>query len=360
MASRHFLLLPARGQAQLRLAVGLPVVVDVLAFGGPPANDAFPRVCVLRVLFFPRLDIAQASGAETFRLPFRTHPGFFCFIVSGSGTADGGIFAKHKPGKAGFCRRREGLPAAARAMDFFHGEEKIIRGERIHAEKRLLGGHPQMTLFLVYAFSAYYFFLAWTSRKQVELKHSVYRFGLILVFFVLLSLVQVLPTAEFLQNTSRGKLGFAAAAKDSLPPRALWTFFMADLFLPTYESWQFWEFRCYMSVGGILLAALGLFTRPGGQAAFFRVLAVAALILALGENTPIYEAFYTLVPGFKFFRVPARFLLLFVFAVSVLAAYGFSAFAGDGSKPSEPKRGNAAKKFKHADLRSVLYARPGV
>ncbi|MFQ5715586.1 MAG: hypothetical protein ACE5GQ_00635, partial [Nitrospinales bacterium] len=208
----------------------------------------------------------------------------------------------------------------------------------------LFGGHPQMTIFIVYAFSAYYFFLAWTSRKQTALKRSVYHFSLVMVSFVLLSLIQILPTAEFLQNTSRGELGFAAAVKDSLPPRALWTFFMADLFLPTYESWQFWEFRCYMSVGGIMLAALGLFARPAGQASFFRVLAIAALILALGENTPVYEAFYTLVPGFKFFRVPARFLLLFVFAASVLAAYGFSAFAGDGPKQSDPERVTAAKK----------------
>ncbi|MFQ5671513.1 MAG: YfhO family protein [Nitrospinales bacterium] len=207
------------------------------------------------------------------------------------------------------------------------------------------GGHPQMTLFIIYASSAYYFYLAACRREQRELKLSLCRFALVAGLFVLLSLVQTLPTMEFLQQTGRKTLDFAGATKDSLPLKALWTLFMPDLFLPSYQSWQYWEFRCYAGVGVLMAAALGVSVRPLKKTVFFQGLAALALVLALGENTAAYKAFFTLVPGFEFFRVPARFVFLFLFAVSVLAAYGFSALFGAQSGDAAFGKTSIAKRL---------------
>ena len=209
----------------------------------------------------------------------------------------------------------------------------------------LFGGHPQITLFIIYASSAYYFYLAACLRDRKELKQSLFRFALVVGLFVLLSLVQVLPTMEFLRQTGRKTLDFAGAAKDSLPLKALWTLLMPDLFLPSYRSWQYWEFRCYAGVGVLMAAVLGALFRPFAQTAFFQGLAALALVLAFGENTAAYKAFFTLAPGFDFFRVPARFAFLFLFAVSVLAAYGFSALFGAEAGSSVFGKTDAARRL---------------
>jgi hypothetical protein len=54
------------------------------------------------------------------------------------------------------------------------------------------------------------------------------------------------------------------------------------------------------------------------------VLVGVALLLALGHHTPLYD-FLVYVPGFNFFRVPARWLFVVSFSISILAGYGFDA-----------------------------------
>ncbi len=188
-----------------------------------------------------------------------------------------------------------------------------------------LGGHSQITLFICYAFAAFYFFNVYLLKDRLEIKQAVYRYGLIVLLFLLLSFVQILPAIEFLQNTNRNVLGYEGAVTDSLPIHSLLTLFMADLFISSYYPWQLWEFRSYASIGAIILAFLSLLM-TARKTAFFWFLAFLSLILALGENTVVYKIFYSMLPGFQFFRVPARFIYLFIFALSVLAAYGFFIF----------------------------------
>ena len=122
----------------------------------------------------------------------------------------------------------------------------------------LFGGHPQVTLFIIYSSIAYFLYLLVTLRKRIKIKKELYRLVIVIVLFFLLSLVQVLPTAELLQHTIRGDLGFEGATKDSLPLKSLWTLFMADLLLTSYEPWQYWEFRAYPGVGTLIAAVFRL------------------------------------------------------------------------------------------------------
>jgi hypothetical protein len=50
-----------------------------------------------------------------------------------------------------------------------------------------------------------------------------------------------------------------------------------------------------------------------------------ALILALGDHTPVYRWLYDALPPLRMFRVPARWLEIWFFAACVLAAFGWDA-----------------------------------
>ena len=86
--------------------------------------------------------------------------------------------------------------------------------------------------------------------------------------------------------------------------------------------------------GNLQILAIFQLSRYENKMVFFQVLALVAFILALGKNTLVYEVFFNFVPGFDFFRVPARFLFLFLFSISVLAAYGFFIIFGNESDDS--------------------------
>ncbi|MFQ5443694.1 MAG: hypothetical protein ACE5EK_03655, partial [Nitrospinales bacterium] len=185
------------------------------------------------------------------------------------------------------------------------------------------GGHPQITLFIIYAFALFFLTHPYPGRNRWNLGRRFLILMLIGGAFILLSSVQILPTVEFLQHTDRASLSFSDAMKDSLPTPGLLNLFLPDLFSSSYDPWQRWEFRCYTGIGTLILAVLGIFLRLNATAVFFAALGFLSLVLALGENTFLYSIFYHLIPGFKYVRVPARFLFLFTFSLSVLAAYGF-------------------------------------
>jgi len=71
---------------------------------------------------------------------------------------------------------------------------------------------------------------------------------------------------------------------------------------------------------------------PRGVAALWWPLLPTA-ILALGYHTPVYHALWSVVPGFKAMRVPARWLEVWALAQPMLAAYGFECWLQHG-RPS--------------------------
>ena len=167
---------------------------------------------------------------------------------------------------------------------------------------------------------------------------------------VLLAAPQLLPTWELSQQSIRaGGLTFREAVSFSLQPtRLLFTL------LPTYGenlagrfgTPAYAEFVSYVGVSAFVLAALGvvsarrrlssgLLASPAGLAAGLTVIGLA---LALGLYNPLTFVLYKIVPGFDLFRAPARWMILALFGVSVLVAFGlqavpFSLRAGPGEGP---------------------------
>jgi hypothetical protein len=161
-----------------------------------------------------------------------------------------------------------------------------------------------------------------------------------------LAAVQLLPSLELSRYSIRSSgLSYREAVAFSLRPLPR---LLRYTFLPpwgrnlsgAFGGSYFTEFLAYVGVVPLLLiAAWGIAwllawvvgrkgghaeslheVSPGMPAVRLLVLAAAGPLLALGLYDPLYWVLYKAVPGFDLFRVPARWLLLYAFAVPMLAA----------------------------------------
>ncbi len=136
----------------------------------------------------------------------------------------------------------------------------------------------------------------------------------------LVAAAQLLPTIELSSHSIRaGGLTLAEAVSFSLPRQEL-----ALALLPGYGALPTSnEYLAYIGAAGLAMAALGTLAavrRP--LALFFVALAVFSLGMALGANGPLFARVFAFLPGMSLFRVPARWLFLYAFAVAMLAGFG--------------------------------------
>lgn len=129
---------------------------------------------------------------------------------------------------------------------------------------------------------------------------------------------QLVPTVELAGESIRGGgLSYEDAVAFSLPPPLL-----GRALLPGYWADVFSEFRGSIGTIPLLLAILALAFGPGPQTAFAAAVSAVGLLLAFGGANPLYPLLYEVVPGIDLFRVPARWLLVYTFGASCLAALG--------------------------------------
>ncbi|MCS6802099.1 MAG: YfhO family protein [Chloroflexota bacterium] len=159
----------------------------------------------------------------------------------------------------------------------------------------------------------------WTN----ELAFSLLAFASMLALGVGLAAVQLIPTLELSAESIRaGGMSFKEVTSFSLRPWEL----LRSL-LPGYLENPFSEYIAYVGILplGLALVALGVRIRHPYTWFCFSI-AVLAIFMALGNFNPFYEYVYRYWPGISLFRVPARWLFLYTFAVATLAAIGASAF----------------------------------
>jgi len=205
---------------------------------------------------------------------------------------------------------------------------------------QILGGFPQIAFYTVLAiilFGAYHI----SGRIKHGERNTIFRlsYGMLItiLFGFALAAVQLLPTYEFTQLSTRsGGVTYEFATSDSFDPLNSITFLMPNFFgnpvngsyWKSPESWQFWELCAYVGIGPLLL--LG-FLKKQAQTAhvrfFFLLLLLLSLFLSLGRYNPLYWLIYHL-PGFHHFRIPAQILFLYVFSLSILAGVGLNSLNG--------------------------------
>ncbi len=225
---------------------------------------------------------------------------------------------------------------------------------------QLLAGHAQSTfytLLLAAAWSLWQSGLAVRSASQPtarvvrELFCPLFILGLACLFAIALAAIQLIPTYELLSLSPRASAaGFDFATAYSLWPWRLFTFLIPNLFghPADHNFWgyaTFWEDNAYLGILPSLFALYSLYVGlclvlhkwwPKSDAStsniseplivtlvpFCLITIAISIILAFGKNTPVFPFFYYYVPGFNLFQAPARMLIWYTFAVSLLAGLG--------------------------------------
>jgi uncharacterized membrane protein YfhO len=156
-----------------------------------------------------------------------------------------------------------------------------------------------------------------------------------LILFGVLSMVAILPSAEFLAATADPK-GFdlSAATQFSFPIKHLLTyidpFLLGNPRLGTYPPfWQFdgsifWENTGYVGWIPLIFAGIAILQLKKNRhplTIFFLFVLFISLLLMSGGHSPLYFL-YSYWP-FNLFRVPSRYIWTFTLALVVLCTVGF-------------------------------------
>jgi hypothetical protein len=211
---------------------------------------------------------------------------------------------------------------------------------------QLLAGHAQWTFYSFVLAGSYSLWKLLRYRRDYPLRRSAgILIGALLAFSLALGIAaaQLVPTAELQRQSQRASgVDETFALNFSFPPPSLINFLNPNFYGNpgdgTYAiKGAYFEVTAYLGILPLTLAVLGplyyfLMQRRKRRnlptpdipdnplIPFFSLVAVLSVILALGKFG-IYPLLYRYVPTFNLFQAPARWLLLAVFSMAMLAAF---------------------------------------
>jgi hypothetical protein len=216
---------------------------------------------------------------------------------------------------------------------------------------QLLCGHPQMA-FYAYFFTAIFIVAAGSALGWKATLRGLLAFAMGGLVAAGLCAFQIVPTLEYIPLSVRqSAINFDQATEFSFAPHRLVSLLAGEYF-GSHIWGNHWDAFYYWSsaYGGAILPILAVIGAASWRSnrSLWRgllVMGVVALFLACGRDNPLYRLVLTL-PGFKYFRAPAKFLPWFILAVSLLGGRGLDWLAqhlrslrrGDtlGRHPSSP------------------------
>lgn len=188
-------------------------------------------------------------------------------------------------------------------------------------------GHLQ-TFFYLFIISLIYLIARWFQFGKIF--KFLFVFLIFYILFFIFTLVQWLPTLEFIKLSARNLdlVGFREAGW-FIPWQNLVQFIAPDFFgnpstLNYYGIWNYAEFIGYIGILPLILAFFALFFRRDKKTLFFGTVFFVSLIFAL--PTLIAKIPFKFEIPFLSTAQPTRLLFLVDFTLSVLAAFGLDYF----------------------------------
>jgi Bacterial membrane protein YfhO len=191
-----------------------------------------------------------------------------------------------------------------------------------------LGGHTQITFYGMIVASAYVVYMGWSleNRRWGYLKN----FAWMVLIAIGLICIQLLPTIELAEWSSRAELSYLNFIEFSFSPKEALMLFFPYLFggggilydITYFGEGNGIELPSYLGLLTLMLACLAVASSWSNRVVrFWLVTVLITFVMALGEYTPLGQLMYYF-PGFNKFRAPVRHFLEITFAVSVLAGLG--------------------------------------
>jgi hypothetical protein len=218
--------------------------------------------------------------------------------------------------------------------------EELLRAVRVRwiliggviTSQCLLAGHPQIALYGLALAGAYVVVGAVSARKAWLLKVGMS--AAMISLALLLSAIQLVPTAQLAAITPRSRLSFSDFSQFSLSVYDLILLAFPCLFggagaggldgIPFFAAWNISEVSGYVGLSALVFAAIGVVSLwRNWKVSFWFAAGLFALFAAMGPTTPVGHLVY-LLPGFGQFRAQGRFIGVFCLAMAILAGYGVS------------------------------------
>ncbi|KXK10535.1 MAG: Bacterial membrane protein YfhO [Microgenomates bacterium OLB23] len=198
--------------------------------------------------------------------------------------------------------------------------------------QQFFAGFPQISFITLCGAAMLYLFLS-SNRKSISTYLAP---AAILLLFMGLSAVQLLPSREFLEvSTRKDGFLFAEAARFSYPWKHLITFLQPNALgsakhgtYPPFHAFDgsiYWENTGYIGILPLLFAAFILVKKRSNVVVrVYALLLFVSLLLMTGKHSPLYFIFT--FPPFNYFRVPSRYIHLFVWSLTILSSLGIHQF----------------------------------
>jgi uncharacterized membrane protein YfhO len=197
---------------------------------------------------------------------------------------------------------------------------------------QILAGAPQDAFYTFIAAGLYVACCMCTARSLASRTRVATVICILFLTGFGIAAIQVLPAFEFIGESVRGAFDrYQFLTEGSYPLEGFITLFLPHFF-GNYARGDFWVSDVPWSiplynlyVGVLPLFLLFFLTERNSKntrlLVFTVILAVMALLLAFGSNTPAYRL-VALIPGFDKIRAPAKIIVLWVFAMALLAGRG--------------------------------------
>lgn len=213
----------------------------------------------------------------------------------------------------------------------------LLRWEKTRKFGLLIGGAVAFSM-IIYSggavvgvhisfIAACLFFLLSGIKKFID-THSFRQAFSVVIFLILFMILTVcissprlIPILEYQNYSMRSVIPFSEVELGSLNFHTTIQYFMNSIQLYSFPSSYIRPFLhlTYFVLGMIVMYFL-FFKRKNLFDLFLLILTVIAIISSMVQNAPInlYKLFYYLLPGLKYNYRPARFMLLFYFAMPII------------------------------------------